>query len=149
MRVYVMAFVMATMIFLWRILRRHLRAYGGNYLTMANIASPSASLWWKLFGYDEYCIAICQPMVEIYLAMANIASPSASLWWKLFGYGEYGGSYLHMAIFWGEHLGDGWLFAAALSWARLISRATRCCSRSATRANREAESGKRRSSVVK
>jgi hypothetical protein len=49
-----MAFVMARMIFLWRILRGHLRAYGGNYFAMANIASPSAGLWWKLFGYGEY-----------------------------------------------------------------------------------------------
>ena len=76
MRVYVMAFVMARMIFLWRKLRRHLRAYGGNYLAMANIASHLPAYGGNYLGLWRILIGGRQP---------------------------YGGNYLLMAIIWGEN----------------------------------------------
>src|SRR5258707_1006241 len=106
MRMCVMPFVMAIMDFL-----------------MANIASPSPSIWRKIFCYGEYYLG----------------------WLR-----TYGGNCFHMAILFSrEHYGDVCLFAKASNWRHLAARTMRRRSLSAKRANREAESGPCCSSVVK
>src|ERR1700682_5885336 len=97
-------------------------------------------------------------MAGIFWRISNLYGENhIALWRKLFWYGKnylgsitYGGNYLQRETLGGlEHYGDGCFFAKAFASLCLISRATRWRSSSAKRANREAESGRRCSSVVK
>src|SRR5882672_10837813 len=85
--------------------------------------------------------------------MANIASPYGENYFamaKIVWVVEKGNYHQRATLLSSlEHYGDGCFFAKAFNSFRLISRAMLWRSASAKRANREAESGSRCSSVVK
>ena len=87
-------------------------------------------------------MAIRDPMAEIILLWRVLSGVVENVWRKL----------LQLATLFGgrEHYGDGCVFAKALNWRlHLAARTMRRRSLSAKRANREAESGLRCSSVVR